>query len=67
MARRLKPVPGGKIDKPEDKAWREWFNKLDAKEHEDYLSKLGLDKGDIEEWEETEGFKKSHKTKKAGD
>jgi hypothetical protein len=57
MQRRVKPALEGKIEKPEDKAWKEWYDKLDPKEHEEYLSKLGLDKDDIEEWEETEGFK----------
>lgn len=65
MPRKLKPKskPEGKIDKPEDKAWQEWYGKLDAKEHESYLSKLGLDKDDIKEWEETEGIKKPKKKK----
>ena len=57
--------PEGKIEKPEDKAWREWYEKLDPKEHEEYLSKLGLDKEEIEEWEEAEGLKKSQGKKKA--
>lgn len=57
MQRRVKPVPEGRIEKPEDKAWKEWYEKLDPKEHEEYLSKLGLGKEDIEEWEEAGGFK----------
>ena len=57
MQRRVKPVPNGKIEKPEDKAWKEWYDKLDPKEHEEYLSKLGLEKEDIEEWEESGGLK----------
>ena len=50
MQRRVKPVPDGKIEKPEDKAWKEWYEKLAPKEHEEYLSKLGLEKEEIEEW-----------------
>jgi|GEM_PF-3469070 len=50
MQRRVKPVPDGKIEKPEDKGWKDWYEKLGEKEHEEYLSKLGLEKEDIEEW-----------------
>ena len=66
MPRKSKPKskPEGKIDKPEDKAWQDWYSKLDVKEHENYLSKLGLGKDDIEEWEEAEGLKKPAKKKK---
>ncbi len=53
-----KPVPEGKIEKSEDKVWQDWYNKLDAKEHEKHLAQLGLDDEDIQEWEEAEGFKK---------
>ncbi|MBN2067129.1 MAG: hypothetical protein JW744_01535 [Candidatus Diapherotrites archaeon] len=56
MKAKLKPSKA--IHNPADKAWNEWFDKLDAKEHEKYLSQLGLDTEDIEEWEEAEGFKK---------
>ena len=63
MVRRAKPVPNGKIENGEDKAWQDWFNKLDIKEHEEYLAKLGLEKEEIEEWEETEGLKKPVKKK----
>lgn len=63
MRSKVRAKPEGKIEKPEDKAWAEWYNGLDAKEHEAYLSKLGLDKDDIEEWEEAEGFKKQKKRK----
>jgi hypothetical protein len=64
MQRRAKPVPNGKIEKGEDKAWHDWFNKLDVKEHEEFLSKLGLEKEDIEEWESAEGIKKPLQKKK---
>jgi len=63
MPRRMRTKPEGKIEKPEDKAWQEWYDKLDAKEHENYLSKLGLDKEDIDEWEEDQGLKKAKKKK----
>ncbi len=63
MPKKSKLVAGGGISKPEDKVWKEWFDNLDVKEHESYLSKLGLDKEDIEEWEEAEGFKKPAKAK----
>jgi len=55
---KLKPLPEGKIDKPGDKEWTEWYKNLDVKEHEKHLAQLGLDKEDIGEWEEIEGFKK---------
>jgi hypothetical protein len=41
----------GKIEKPEDKEWRKWYDTLDNKEHEKKLAMLGLDKEDIDEWE----------------
>ena len=67
MPRSLKnrKIPKGKIEKPEDKAWQAWYKGLDVKEHEKHLAQLGLDTGDIEEWEEVEGFKKPGKKKKA--
>jgi len=49
-------------EKPEDKPWREWFNKLSIEEHDQYLEKLGLDKEDIEEF--NEDFKDSKKKQK---
>ncbi len=61
---KLKPRPEGKIEKSGDKEWTEWYNGLDVKEHEKHLAQLGLDKDDIEEWEETEGFKKPENKKK---
>ncbi len=61
---RKKPLPEGKIDKPEDKAWDEWFNGLPIEEHEKHLAQLGLDKEDIAEWEEVEGIKKKPAKKK---
>lgn len=57
-------VPDGRLEKPEDKAWAEWYEKLDVSEHEKYLAQLGLDKEDIEEWEEAEGIKKPNSKKK---
>lgn len=63
MVHRAKPAPNGKLEKGEDKAWQDWFNKLGIKEHEEYLAKLGLEKEEIEEWEEAEGLKKPAKKK----
>ncbi len=60
-ARQNSPV---NISRPEDKAWNEWFNKLRPEEHEDYLSKLGLDKEDIDEWEEKEGVRRGANAKR---
>ena len=58
MPRKLKkPTEGAKLEKPEDKAWKEWYDGLDVKEHEKHLAQLGLDKEDINEWEEVEGYK----------
>jgi hypothetical protein len=61
MRARQKPGEGSRIEKPEDREWCEWYNKLDVKEHEKMLAQLGLDKEDIEEWEETSGYKKAKK------
>lgn len=61
MPRRIEPKPEEKIEKAEDKAWRDWYEKLGASEHEEYLAKLGLDKEEIQEWEQAEGTKKSGK------
>ncbi len=41
----------GKIEKPEDREWKKWYETLDTKEHEKKLALLGLGKEDIEEWE----------------
>ena len=67
MPRRMKkPAEGKRIEKAEDKAWNQWFKGLSEKEHEGYLSKLGLDKEEIEEWEEdVQEIKKGKK--KAGE
>lgn len=51
MPRTLKK-PKGKIDKPEDREWREWFSKLGKKDHERLYAKLGLTDEDEEELEE---------------
>ena len=66
MPSRKKPKPKleGHIEKPEDKAWKEWVEGLDVKEHEQKLAQLGLDKEDIAEWEEVEGLKKTKKKSK---
>lgn len=57
--RKARQKPSVPISSPEDKAWNEWFNKLRPEEHEDYLSKLGLDKEDIDEWAEKGGIKQA--------
>jgi hypothetical protein len=51
MQRKGRPVPEGKIEKPEDKDWQQWYSKLSNKEHNEYLAKLGLDGDDIKDWE----------------
>ncbi len=54
-----KPLP----EKPEDKIWREEFNKLTLDDHNAKLRSLGLDDEDIEEFDEVfqEDFKKKKK------
>jgi hypothetical protein len=47
----------GKIEKPEDKDWNQWYEKLGHKDHEKMLAQLGLDKEDIDEWEHHSVFK----------
>ncbi len=49
--KKKKPVEGKKIEKPEDKVWFEWYNKLTKKDHEQMLAKLGIDKKEKEELE----------------
>ena len=51
MPLRTKTRPDGKIEKAEDREWKKWYETLDTKEHEKKLAMLGLDKEDIEEWE----------------
>jgi len=63
MVKKAKLKPSKAVHNSGDKVWNEWYDKLDVKEHENYLSKLGLDKEDIEEWGEIEGFKKPKKKK----
>ena len=66
MAQRKKPkpIPEGRLEKPEDQAWFDWYTKLDVKEHEKHLKQLGLDKEDIEDWGEAEGLKPAKKKPK---
>jgi len=61
---KLKSRPEGKLEKAGDKEWNKWYEGLDAKEHEKHLAQLGLDKDDIEDWEEGEGFKEPSKETK---
>lgn len=51
MQRPAKRRAEGKIEKPEDKEWGQWYSKLSSKEHQEYLSKLGLDDEEIKDWE----------------
>jgi len=46
-----KPVEGKVISKPEDKSWKEWYEKLTPRDHEAMLSKLGISKEDREEFQ----------------
>jgi len=55
MVRSIKTQPKGKIEKPEDKLWREWFEKIPENGHDEYLQKLGLDQSDIQEWHTSRG------------
>ena len=64
MMKKARQNPSVNISSPEDKAWNEWFNNLSPAEHEDYLSKLGLDKEDIDEWGEKEGVKRGTNAKR---
>ena len=54
--RTLKPKKEGRIEKPEDKTWNEWYNTLDKKEHEKMLAQLGLDDEEIGEWKNHKVF-----------
>jgi hypothetical protein len=40
-------------EKPEDKIWREEFEKMSLEEHNQKLRELGLDDEDIEEFDES--------------
>jgi hypothetical protein len=50
-------TPEGKIEKAEDKVWKEEFDSMKVEDHEKILHQLGLDEEDIQEWEEMAGFK----------
>lgn len=43
-----------RIEKPEDKVWKEWFNKLGPQDHKQYMGKLGLTDEDLQELPEIE-------------
>ena len=49
----------------EMKSWKKEFDKMTLKEHDDKLARLGLDKEDIEEF--NEDFKELKKSKKTTD
>ncbi|QQR92802.1 MAG: hypothetical protein IPJ89_00990 [Candidatus Iainarchaeum archaeon] len=65
----MKPVrnrrlPTGKIEKPEDKIWRQQFDKLTKDDHLEKLHMLGLDDEEVEELaEDFEEVKKGKKGK----
>ncbi len=65
----MKPVknrrlPTGKIEKPEDKIWRQEFDKLTKDDHLEKLHMLGLDDEEVEELaEDFEEVKKGKKGK----
>ncbi len=46
--------PRDHIEKPEDRTWHEWFDKLSDKDHKAYMEKLGLDDEDQAELPEIE-------------
>ncbi|HIH21227.1 MAG: hypothetical protein J4478_00330 [Candidatus Diapherotrites archaeon] len=47
-------APKDHIEKPEDKVWKQWFEKLTTKDHDSYMAKLGLTQEDKEELPEIE-------------
>ena len=55
MPVRRKPSAEGKIEKPEDKMWKDWFNGIKENEHDKYLQQLGLDDADLKEWHSMHG------------
>ncbi len=65
----MKPIktrrlPAGKIEKPEDKIWRQEFDKLTKDDHLEKLHMLGLDDEEVEELaEDFEEVKKGKKGK----
>ena len=61
MRRRVRKKEGP-IEKPEDKEWREWYEGLSKKDHEQYHAKLGLTEEDEEELEEVRKELKQAKT-----
>lgn len=61
---RNKKHPEGKIIKPEDKIWKEQFDKLSKDDHKEKLHMLGLDDDEAEELvEDFEEVKKGKKGK----
>lgn len=63
---RKKPVPDGRIEKPEDRVWKEEFEAMTVEDHERALHQLGLDDEEIEEWEETVGYKEKRPEREEG-
>ena len=52
MPVKKKTTHSKKIEKPEDKEWRKWYEGLDENEHEARLKQLGLEGDEINEWED---------------
>ncbi len=52
MARTLRKPKSGRIEKPEDRQWQQWYEKLSKKDHEQYHAKLGLTQDDEKELDE---------------
>ena len=50
-----KSAEGAKLEKPEDRAWNEWFSGLKEEDHKKHLAQLGLDAEDVEDWKEMHG------------
>ncbi len=63
MIRKKKPVEGKVISKSEDKVWKDWYEKLTPKDHDNMLAKLGLDKEDREEFLDELKIESKPKTK----
>ncbi len=52
MKSRKLPPEGKKIVKPEDRVWREWYDKLSEKEHDQMLSRIGLSADELDEFKQ---------------
>ncbi len=52
MKKKNQPQEGKVVFKVEDKIWHDWYDKLTPEDHCQMLSKLGLDKEEIDEFKE---------------